>query len=767
MSLLAWAAAALAHTPHDVALYVALEPGTGRLATHMPRGERWYAATSEDGLDWRLHLSVDAEPRCGAFTEDGRWLLGTADQGLFVSEDEGASWTRTDLSEGVGALQVRGDRVLAGGTSLQLSQDGGRSFRDLGAFGDEIASFAGECLATLDGELWCSPDEGETWAPWTSLEATVLDLEVQGDQAWVATVDQGLQRWDGGSWSRLTDPETFTLVRQVDGLLLAASADRALWRSEDEGETWTVTGKGLEAISTGLGSPPDGRHYHELVSTPEGLVLASWEGLFRSQDEGQSWFQLPLVNTQTFWKTDLYAGPEGELRVVLPGYGGTGLSWVSELGERGFMADNQACCPRTAELSEDFTEDGQGWLSERGNAWTTSDGGTWRDVTSEAGLDYVETVVVASGSEPSGALVGVPEGGSHLSTLLSEDAGASFYELSAPEALAPVLHGAGFDDEGRLWLVAGEQLAVLRQSGLSLELMSYAPHRVGPLVVDGEDLWAASVAGLLKGDTRSGQLSLHSLEDTFVADVLPLPDKLIVSLPDRVIETLDDGGTWRTLWVPPSTANDLEALGDWLVAATASGVYASDDGGQTWALASNSYRMTTRQQQWRFGAEWDLVARDDAHHLTVSEALGEGAMARLDVDAATLGVRAVVGPDQGQLEVRVDGDAWRQLPLQAEREGIAQVWCEELEPGWHVLELRAEVLPVSVDAVDVRVGEGLAGGICEAPSLDSADTGEPGVPAGRCGCASSPGGTWSLLGLLGLALYGMRSRSSSRASALG
>ena len=764
---------ALAHTPHDVALYLAVDPETGRIATHMPRGERWYAMTSLDGLTWETWLSVDAPPAAGAFTEDGSWLLGTVERGLYISEDQGRTWKPSSIDEGtISALQVEGERVWAGGPELFVSLDAGQSFQSRGVFeSGDVSAFDRDCLATTGGEVWCSADEGWSWELAASIEAPVIDLAVRGLELWVATEGHGVQHWDGSTWTQLTDSETFTIVQVMDGWLYAASADKALWRSEDGGETRSIDGTGIETPSGGLGSPPNGHHYHDLDKTPTGLVLASWEGLFRSKDGGDTWFQLPIVHPQTFWNTDLYLGSEGDLRVVLPGYGGTGLSWVSETGQRGTMGQNQACCPRTAEFSESFSTDGQGWISERGNAWVTQDGQSWGDVTELSGLDYIETIVVGRGEDPSALALGVPADGNDMTTMLSEDAGDSYYELVAPIQLSPVLHGAGFDDQGRAWVVAGDDLAVMRQVGLSLELMSYAPRRIQPLVVDGDQLWAPSVNGLLAGDTSTGKLLLHSLDGAHVADVLPLEDRLLASLPDAVVQSTDQGETWTTLWEPPSTVTDLEALGDWLVASTPQGVWASQDNGESWILASNSYRMYTRQQQWRFGPEWELTGRQDAYNMTVSTALEVDATGRLDVDAESLALLAVVGPERGELSVRVDGDDWRTISLEADEERIATIWCEDFERDWHVLELKVEALPVELDAVEVRVGEGMAGPLCSEGPLDSADTGHTGDTGGedtdRCGrCATGPStGPWLLA--LALALYWSRARSSASASEAG
>jgi hypothetical protein len=77
--------------------------------------------------------------------------------------------------------------------------------------------------------------------------------------------------------------------------------------------------------------------------------------------------------------------------------------------------------------------------------------------------------------------------------------------------------------------------------------------------------------------------------------------------------------------------------------------------------------------------------------------------------------------------------------------------CMELGPGFHTLVVSA---PASIDAVEIHLGEGLARPLCEEPG-DSADSGTPGDPEGRCGgCATGPASSAAWL----LALLAFRRR---------
>lgn len=83
------------------------------------------------------------------------------------------------------------------------------------------------------------------------------------------------------------------IVEPSSGAILAAGGSPwygpAIWRSDDQGETWTHSGAGL-TYGDGEGVEPV-KTMWSLAATPDGAVLAGAEpaGLFRSVDGGASW----------------------------------------------------------------------------------------------------------------------------------------------------------------------------------------------------------------------------------------------------------------------------------------------------------------------------------------------------------------------------------------------------------------------------------------------------------------------------------------------
>jgi photosystem II stability/assembly factor-like uncharacterized protein len=111
-----------------------------------------------------------------AIAPDGRILAGDMEQGLLISGNGGASWTRV-LSEGLMGLTInpnRPGRVLATGSSgISLSTDGGSSWQIVQAVPDGAGPVAWASKPQVayavgfDQVLYKSTDGGASWQPVT------------------------------------------------------------------------------------------------------------------------------------------------------------------------------------------------------------------------------------------------------------------------------------------------------------------------------------------------------------------------------------------------------------------------------------------------------------------------------------------------------------------------------------------------------------------------------------------------------------------------
>jgi photosystem II stability/assembly factor-like uncharacterized protein len=142
---------------------------------------RLYAAVAGEGLyrstdgGKRFQL-VSNEVGAAAFglaaTPDGRVLAAEPRRGLFASDDGGVTW-QTILEGGIVAVAVNPaepDTILATGSAIRLSTDGGESWQDVQPIGQgagpvawspshpEIAYAVG-----FDGNLYRTEDTGASW----------------------------------------------------------------------------------------------------------------------------------------------------------------------------------------------------------------------------------------------------------------------------------------------------------------------------------------------------------------------------------------------------------------------------------------------------------------------------------------------------------------------------------------------------------------------------------------------------------------------------
>jgi photosystem II stability/assembly factor-like uncharacterized protein len=147
----------------------ALELSSGRIVGAL-FGQSQVLVSSDDGRTWEgraapmplVDLAVDPQ-------NPDRWV-GSAEQGLFVSDDGGQTWRQHEPIPNIRlAWQPGGDlyRVDPGGP-IKVSSDAGQSWQERGSTGGEPHAMAVEedgtiYVALLDGTVKVSDDGGETF----------------------------------------------------------------------------------------------------------------------------------------------------------------------------------------------------------------------------------------------------------------------------------------------------------------------------------------------------------------------------------------------------------------------------------------------------------------------------------------------------------------------------------------------------------------------------------------------------------------------------
>ena len=327
-------------------------------------------------------VSIDFHPTNPAIV-----FVGSAGGGLWKSIDGGDSWSAS--TDHLPTLAVGAVCVLASDPNTVLIGTGEGSGVGFLAAGKGIFGFG----------LLKSTDGGETWNE-TSLSYAVPSahgFNVIEDNPTTGTIlagaNDGLWRStdDGGTWTLVMgngnyfdvkwkpgDPQTVYVSKGRDPFT-NSQADNGVFISTDDGLTFSLAGtgqpSGTSIAKTKIAVTPANPDYiyaHFVSSFTFGSI-----GVYRSTDGGQTWQQrnsLNMCGGQGFYNNVIMADPDNPERVIA---GGT-ILYQSNSGGQNFGALNSSV-PFGDEVSPHW--DNHALVYEPGsteNVWVANDGGPWR-----------------------------------------------------------------------------------------------------------------------------------------------------------------------------------------------------------------------------------------------------------------------------------------------------------------------------------------------------------------------------------------------------
>jgi photosystem II stability/assembly factor-like uncharacterized protein len=364
LSTLCLATAVAAHVPHDVMNVVAVSPDFGQDGTVFGAfvfiDQRHFGRSTDGGRNWELRMLPMAQHGIAgfafspAYASDATAFCAT-DGGVYRSTDRGLTWQAintglTQLSTSSLAIspQFAGDDtlVLATRTGAFRSVDRGDSWQasepGLTEAKLDFATFAlgaGNTPVVFIGgkRVHRSTDLGLTWTELhdfgTAVAALAASPSFASDDTLVVALSSAAVHASvnaGTSFSLssagLTDLVTTDVVFTATGELFLCS-DVGVWQAAGPFQPWTPRVVGLQALDP-LGSP----HFRALAPSPDyaadnTLVLASFEGCYRTLDGAATWSPVNSLHQQLVNR--LVLSPEFELdRFVLAASPGAGtLAW--------------------------------------------------------------------------------------------------------------------------------------------------------------------------------------------------------------------------------------------------------------------------------------------------------------------------------------------------------------------------------------------------------------------------------------------------------
>jgi photosystem II stability/assembly factor-like uncharacterized protein len=246
--------------------------------------------STDNGANWSASNSGLTNTKVESLTVSGGNLFaGTRGGGVFRSTDNGANWSASNsglTNTKVESLTVSGSNLFAGtsGGGFFLSTDNGESWTltstistssgpDFTFFTFLVAS-GNTLFAGVNGKVFRSTDNGVSFVS-TGLE-NIQALVVNGS----TVIADGFQSTDNGiNWTAIPGGGIGANSFVVSGSDLLAGTSSGIFRSTNNGESWTDSNSGLANVNAG-----------SLASSGSNLFVGTYgNGVFRSTDNGASW----------------------------------------------------------------------------------------------------------------------------------------------------------------------------------------------------------------------------------------------------------------------------------------------------------------------------------------------------------------------------------------------------------------------------------------------------------------------------------------------
>jgi ligand-binding sensor domain-containing protein len=335
--------------------------------------------STDRGLNWTENIRGDSisAPRSITTDKSGYIFAASGGAGIYRSTDGGANWSRcrnglTDSTVNFVLFSLSRDIFAGTWTSgLFRSTNMGESWGTTTLANTPVVSLVEDSAAhliagTYGAGLYTSTDNGITWSESGLPGARVTALVVTANGRVFAGTDDGmfLSSNHGQSWSLIGFAGvTFTCLQVgPSGHIIAGTMANGVFRSTDDGDTWSLPFTGLTLISA-----------NALLCTKTGtLFAATSRAVFRSTDNGTNWVQCYAGLTTTNVTTLV----EGDSGWIFAGTRDKGLYRSKDNGNSWAQFGPASIWIRSLAINrigEIMAAGGAVWLlSKDGSSWTQS-----------------------------------------------------------------------------------------------------------------------------------------------------------------------------------------------------------------------------------------------------------------------------------------------------------------------------------------------------------------------------------------------------------
>lgn len=219
-------------------------------------------------------------------------FAGTADSGVFVSTNNGLSWTKHfNGLLNVNALLVRDTNLLAGtSVGVNISADNGLSWDPASGITSQVYSFTRKdtnLFAGTSSGVYISTDDGSSWGT-TPLTGSVRAIVVKDTNLFAGT-SAGVYKStdDGSSWNAINNglPAVIIYALAVKDTNLFAATTSGVYRSSND-SSWTLVNDGLNSAIYSGARPTSFFVYGSGVLAGFNV----YQGIYLTVTNGASWF---------------------------------------------------------------------------------------------------------------------------------------------------------------------------------------------------------------------------------------------------------------------------------------------------------------------------------------------------------------------------------------------------------------------------------------------------------------------------------------------